>query len=196
MDSKEKLRCWNTTNPLYTKYHDEEWGVPVHDDKVLFEFLVLDGFQAGLTWLLILQRREQFRKSFDCFDPQKVAAYTDLDVERLMKTPNIIHNKLKIKATLKNARQFLIVQKEFGSFNDYIWSFVGGKPVSNTFARLADLPAETEESKAMSKDLKVRGFGFVGPTICYAFMQAAGLVNDHLTNCFRYKQIEHMKNTL
>ena len=137
MDSKEKLRCWNTTNPLYIKYHDEEWGVPVHDDKVLFEFLVLDGFQAGLTWLLILQRREQFRKSFDGFDPQKVAAYTDLDVERLMKTPNIIHNKLKIKATLKNARQFLIVQKEFGSFNDYIWSFVGGKPVSNTFARLA-----------------------------------------------------------
>jgi DNA-3-methyladenine glycosylase I len=194
MDSKEKPRCWNTTNPLYMKYHDEEWGVPVHDDKVLFEFLVLDGFQAGLTWLLILQRREQFRKSFDCFDPKKVAAYTDLDVERLMKTPNIIHNKLKIKATLKNARQFLIVQKEFGSFNDYIWSFVGGKPVNNTFAKLEDLPAETEESKAMSKDLKVRGFQFVGPTICYAFMQAAGLVNDHLTNCFRYKQIERMGN--
>ena len=194
MDSKEKPRCWNTTNPLYIKYHDEEWGVPVHDDQVLFEFLVLDGFQAGLTWLLILQRREQFRKSFDCFDPQKVAAYTDLDIERLMKTPNIIHNKLKIKATLKNARQFLIVQKEFGSFNNYIWSFVGGKPVSNTFARLQDLPAETEESKAMSKDLKVRGFQFVGPTICYAFMQAAGLVNDHLTNCFRYKQIERMGN--
>jgi DNA-3-methyladenine glycosylase I len=196
MDSKEKLRCWNTTNPLYIKYHDEEWGMPVHDDKVLFEFLVLDGFQAGLTWLLILQRREQFRKSFDCFDPQKVAAYTDLDVERLMKTPNIIHNKLKIKATLKNARNFLVIQEEFGSFNDYIWSFVGGKPVSNTFARLEDLPAETEESKAMSKDLKVRGFQFVGPTICYAFMQAAGLVNDHLTNCFRYKQIEHMKATI
>jgi DNA-3-methyladenine glycosylase I len=195
MDSKEKLRCWNTTNPLYIKYHDEEWGVPVHDDKVLFEFLVLDGFQAGLTWLLILQRREQFRKSFDGFDPQEVAAYTDLDVERLMKTPNIIHNKLKIKATLKNARQFLVIQEEFGSFNDYIWSFVGGKPVSNTFARLEDLPADTDESKAMSKDLKIRGFQFVGPTICYAFMQAAGLVNDHLTNCFRYKQIEHMKNT-
>ena len=194
MDSKEKARCWNTTNPLYIKYHDEEWGVPLHDDNMLFEFLVLDGFQAGLTWLLILQRREQFRKSFDCFDPQKIAAYTDLDIERLMKTPNIIHNKLKIKATLKNARQFLIVQKEFGSFNDYIWSFVGGKPVSNTFARLQDLPAETEESKAMSKDLKVRGFQFVGPTICYAFMQAAGLVNDHLTNCFRYKQIERMGN--
>lgn len=194
MDSKEKTRCWNTTNPLYIKYHDEEWGVPVHDDKVLFEFLVLDGFQAGLTWLLILQRREQFRKSFDCFDPQKVAAYTDLDVERLMKTPNIIHNKLKIKATLKNARQFLIIQKEFGSFNDYIWNFVGGKTISNTFARLQDLPAETEESKAMSKDLKVRGFQFVGPTICYAFMQAAGLVNDHLTKCFRYKQIERMRN--
>jgi DNA-3-methyladenine glycosylase I len=194
MDSKEKTRCWNTTDPLYIKYHDEEWGVPVHDDRVLFEFLVLDGFQAGLTWLLILKRREQFRKSLDCFDPQKVAAYTDLDVERLMITPNIIHNKLKIKATLKNARQFLIVQKEFGSFNDYLWSFVGGKPISNTFARLQDLPAETEESKAMSKDLKVRGFQFVGPTICYAFMQAAGLVNDHLTDCFRYKQIERMRN--
>jgi DNA-3-methyladenine glycosylase I len=194
MNSEDKLRCWNTTNSLYIKYHDEEWGVPVHDDKVLFEFLVLDGFQAGLTWLLILQRREQFRKSFDCFDPQKVADYTDLDIERLMKTPNIIHNKLKIKATLKNARQFLIVQKEFGSFNDYIWSFVDGKPVNNTFARLEDLPAETETSKAMSKDLKIRGFQFVGPTICYAFMQAAGLVNDHLTSCFRYKQIEHMRN--
>ncbi len=196
MDSKEKTRCWNTTNPLYTKYHDEEWGVPVHNDKVFFEFLVLEGFQAGLTWSLILQRREQFRKSFDGFDPKKVAAYTDLDIEQLMKTPNLIHNKLKIKATINNARQFLTVQKEFGSFNNYIWKFVGGKPVINTFTALEDLPAETKESEAMSRDLKARGFKFVGPTVCYAFMQATGLVNDHLINCFRYKELERLEKNI
>jgi DNA-3-methyladenine glycosylase I len=192
MDSTLK-RCWGTTNLLYVKYHDEEWGVPVHDDRRLFEFLVLDSFQAGLTWLLILQRRDSFRKAFDEFNIEKIAKYTSVDVERLMATPNIIHNQLKIKATINNAERFLLVQKKFGSFDSYIWGFVNGKTINNCFNSLADLPAETKESKAMSQDLKKRGFKFVGPTICYAFMQAAGLVNDHLTFCFRYKQIKENK---
>lgn len=186
-------RCWETTNPLYLKYHDEEWGVPVHDDRKLFEFLVLDSFQAGLTWLLILQRRDSFRKAFDNFNPEKISKYTSRDVERLMETPNIVRNQLKIKAAINNAEKFLIVNKEFGSFNAYIWGFVNGKTIHNSFATLADLPAETQESRAMSQDLKKRGFKFVGPTICYAFMQAAGLVNDHLQFCFRYKQIKENK---
>ena len=183
-------RCWNTDYPLYNKYHDEEWGVPVHDDRTLFEFIVLDGFQAGLTWWLILKRREDFREAFNNFNPKVVASYTENDVERLMKTPNIVHNKLKIKATINNAKRFLEIQQEFGSFDSYIWQFVKGKTIQNNFTRLEDLPAETEESRAMSKDLKARGFNFVGPTICYAFMQAAGLVNDHLKGCFRHKQIK------
>ncbi len=183
-------RCWNTTNPLYIKYHDEEWGVPVHDDNKLFEFLVLDSFQAGLTWLLILQRRDYFRRAFDDFNPQKIANYTPADVERLMQTPNIIHNRMKIEAAVNNAAKFLSVQKEFGSFDRYIWRFVNGRTIHNSFASLDDMPAETAESRAMSQDLKQRGFKFVGPTICYAFMQAAGLVNDHLTWCFRHKQIQ------
>ena len=192
MDSKLK-RCWDTTNPLYVKYHDEEWGVPVHNDRKLFEFLVLDSFQAGLTWLLILQRRDTFRRAFNDFNPEKIAKYTDSDVERLMATPGIIRNQLKIKAAVNNADKFLLVQKEFGSFDAYIWRFVGGKTINNAFESLADLPAETEASRTMSQDLKKRGFKFVGPTICYAFMQAAGLVNDHLKFCFRYKQIKENK---
>ena len=184
-----QLRCWNTTDPLLVRYHDEEWGVPVHDDRTLFEFLVLDSFQAGLSWLLMLQRRENFRKSFDGFNPEKVGKYTSADVERLMRTPQIIHNQLKIKAAINNAVRFLSVQKEFGSFNSYIWGFVNGQTIHNTFTRPADVPAETVESRMMSQDLKKRGFKFVGPTICYSFMQAAGLVNDHLIFCFRYKQI-------
>ena len=187
--NSELLRCWNTTEPLYVRYHDEEWGVPVHEENKFFEFLVLDAFQAGLTWWLILKRRDSLRKAFDGFDPQKVASYTASDVKRLMETPNIIHNERKIKAAVNNAAQFLLIQKEFGSFDVYIWRFVGGKTIVNNFARLEDLPAQTEVSKAMSKDLKHRGFQFVGPTICYAFMQAAGLVNDHLTGCFRHKQL-------
>jgi DNA-3-methyladenine glycosylase I len=187
--NSQPRRCWNTTNPLYVKYHDEEWGVPVHDDNKLFEFLVLDSFQAGLTWLLILQRRDYFREAFDNFDPQKVADYTPAEVERLMQTPNIIHNRMKIEAAVSNAARFLSVQKEFGSFDGYIWRFVNGRTIHNSFASLEDLPAETAESTAMSQDLKRRGFKFVGPTICYAFMQAAGLVNDHLVWCFRHKQI-------
>jgi DNA-3-methyladenine glycosylase I len=165
----------------------------VHDDRKLFEFLVLDGFQAGLTWLIILQRRDNFRAAFDGFNPEKIAKYTAADFERLMATPNIIRNQLKIKAAINNAEKFLSVQKEFGSFDAYIWSFVNGKTIHTSFKSPADLPAETEESRAMSRDLKNRGFKFVGPTICYAFMQAAGLVNDHLTFCFRYKQIKENK---
>lgn len=188
MNSKLQ-RCWGTTNPLHVRYHDEEWGVPVHDDKVFFEYLVLGGFQAGLTWWLILQRREDFRLAFDNFDPAKVAKYTAADVERLMTAGNIVHNRLKIKAAVNNAAKFLQVQKDHGSFDRYIWQFVDGKTIVNSYMRLEDLPAETAESKAMSVDLKARGFQFVGPTICYAFMQATGLVNDHLTVCFRRRQL-------
>ncbi len=189
MDSTLR-RCWGTTDPLYVRYHDEEWGIPVHDDRKLFEFLVLDSFQAGLTWLLILQRRDYFRKAFDNFNAEKVSKYTSADVERLMATPSIVRNQLKIKAAINNAEKFLSVQKEFGTFDTYIWSFVNGKTIHNCFTSWQDVPAETVESKAMSQDLKKRGFKFVGPTICYAFMQAAGLVNDHLTFCFRYRQIK------
>jgi len=161
MDSMLK-RCWGTTNPLYLKYHDEEWGVPVHDDRKLFEFLVLDSFQAGLTWLLILQRRDSFRIAFDNFNPEKIAKYTSRDVERLMETSNIVRNQLKIKAAINNAEKFLSIQKEFGSLDAYVWRFVNGKTIHNSFESLADFPAETEESRAMSKDLKKRGFKFVG----------------------------------
>ena len=185
-------RCWNTDNPLYVKYHDEEWGVPVHDDNKLFEFLVLDCFQAGLSWLIILKKRDAFRKAFDNFDPEKIAEYTEKDVKRLVEDSNVVRNRNKILATINNARCFLKVQKEFGCFNTYIWQFVNGKIIQNSFVHLSDLPAESDESKAMSKDLKKRGFQFVGPTICYAFMQAAGLVNDHLVICFRYNQIKNI----
>jgi len=186
----ELRRCWNIDNPLYIKYHDEEWGVPLHEDNKLFEFLVLDAFQAGLSWLIILRKRDAFRKAFDCFDPEKVAKYTDKDVERLVKDSAIVRNRSKILATINNTRCFLKVQKEFGSFDTYIWQFVHGRTIQNSFVQLSDLPAESNESKAMSKDLKNRGFRFVGPTICYAFMQAAGLVNDHLVTCFRYNQVQ------
>jgi DNA-3-methyladenine glycosylase I len=190
--NRELKRCWNIDKPLYNKYHDEEWGVPVHDDKKLFEFLVLDGFQAGLSWWIILERRDTFRKAFDNFDPKKIAKYTLEDIDRLMNNPGVIKNKAKITSTINNAQQFLKIQKEFGSFDTYIWQFVQGKTINNKFKELSEMPPETEESKAMSKDLKKRGFKFVGPTICYAFMQAAGLVNDHLVNCFRYNQIQEM----
>jgi DNA-3-methyladenine glycosylase I len=185
-------RCWNTENPLYIKYHDEEWGVPVHEDNKLFEFLVLDCFQAGLSWLIILKKRDAFRKAFSDFDPEKVAKYTEKDVERLVEDSNIVRNRKKILATINNARCLLQVQNEFGCFDAYIWRFVNRKAIQNSFVQLSDLPAESDESKAMSKDLKKRGFQFVGPTICYAFMQAAGLVNDHLVACFRYKPIQKM----
>ena len=184
MEGTQK-RCWNTTEPLYIKYHDEEWGVPVHDDRRHFEFLVLDGFQAGLSWWIILQRREKLRAAFDGFDPNKVAKYTQKDINRLLKADGMIKNKGKIAAAITNAQQFLKIQQEFASFDAFIWQFVSGKPKQNALTRLSEMPAETEESRAMSKALKARGFKFVGPTICYAYMQAAGLVNDHLTWCFR-----------
>lgn len=183
------LRCWNTTNPVHIKYHDEEWGIPLHNDKKFFEFLALGGFQAGLTWWLILQRREHFRDAFDGFDPKKVAKYGSKDFERLMATPGIVHNKQKILATINNAKRFLEVQDEFGSFDCFVWSFVGGKTIQNSFKTLGDLPTETNESKALSKALVKRGFQFAGPTICYALMQATGLVNDHITSCFRHNQL-------
>jgi DNA-3-methyladenine glycosylase I len=191
MKSKLK-RCWDTDNPLYIRYHDEEWGVPVHEDNKIFEFLVLDCFQAGLSWLIILKKRDAFRKALDNFDPEKVARYTEKDVERLVEDSNIVRNRNKILATIKNARCFLEVQKEFGCFSVYIWQFVNGRTIQNSFVQLSDLPAESDESRAMSKDLKKRGFQFVGPTICYAFMQAAGLVNDHLVTCFRHNQIKNV----
>ena len=182
-------RCWNVDKPLYIKYHDEEWGVPVHDDQKLYEFLVLDGFQAGLSWWLILEKREAFREAFNSFDPEKVAKYTAKDTERLMNTPGVVKNRAKILATISNAQQFLNVQKEFGSFDAFIWKFVKGKTVQNVFKNFSEMPAETEQSRVMSRELKKRGFKFVGPTICYSFMQAAGLVNDHLVDCFRYAQL-------
>lgn len=182
-------RCWNTNEPLYVRYHDEEWGVPVHDDRKLFEFLVLDAFQAGLSWWLILKRREVFRAAFDGFDPVKVSKYDSSDVERILSIQGMIKNKAKIAAAITNAQSFLPIQVEYGSFDQYIWQFVGEKTIINSFCSLSELPAESPESKAMSSELRKRGFKFVGPTICYAFMQAAGLVNDHLVTCFRYKQV-------
>jgi DNA-3-methyladenine glycosylase I len=183
----EKVRCvWPGTDPLYIKYHDKEWGVPVYDDKKLFEFLILEGAQAGLSWITILRRREGYRKAFAGFDVKKVAKFTEKDVERLMNDPGIIRNRLKIQSAIKNAEAFMKVQKEFGSFSNYQWQFVGGKPIQNK--RVRKIPATTRESDAFSKDLKKRGFSFVGSTIMYAHMQAVGMVNDHLTKCFRHKE--------
>jgi DNA-3-methyladenine glycosylase I len=179
-------RCgWVNTDPLYIQYHDEEWGVPVYDDRKLFEMLCLEGAQAGLSWYTILQRREGYRIAFDGFDPVRMAAYDDAKREALLQDARIIRNRAKVKAFVQNANAFLQVQAEFGTFSAYIWQFVGGTPKVNCPVTLHDLPAETEESRAMSKALKKRGFGFIGPTICYAFMQACGLVNDHTTTCFR-----------
>ena len=186
-----KRRCdWSGTDPLYVKYHDREWGVPVHDDRRLFEMLILEGAQAGLSWLTILKKREAFRKGFDRFDPRRVAKYDAKKIRELLGNSGIIRNRLKIQAAVQNAKAFLEVVDEFGSFDRYIWRFVGGKPIQNRRARLKDIPARTEESDALSKDLKKRGFKFVGSTICYAFMQAVGMVNDHVVECFRYKEIK------
>jgi len=173
-------------SPLMVDYHDKEWGVPVHDDRTLFEFLVLEGAQAGLSWQTVLNKRENYRKAFHAFEPVKIAGYNNKDVQRLLRDPGIIRNRLKIQATIKNAKQTLEIQKEFGSLDKFIWRFVGGKPIKHGFASLSEVPATTNESDAMSKDLRKRGLRFVGPTICYAFMQAVGMVNDHATKCFRY----------
>jgi DNA-3-methyladenine glycosylase I len=171
------------------RYHDEEWGVPEHDDRMLFEFLILEGAQAGLSWSTILNKRENYRKAFDAFDPERVAGYDRRKIERLLRDPGIVRNKLKIAAAVTNAKAFLSLQKEFGSFDRYIWRFVGGQPQVNSAKSMKQVPARTPESDAMSKDLKKRGFKFVGSTICYAFMQAVGMVNDHIVDCFRYKKL-------
>ncbi len=186
-----KIRCaWaSLANPLYLAYHDTEWGVPLHDDRLLFEFLILEGMQAGLSWATILRKRLNFRRAFDRFDPRKVARYDARKVRSLLADPDIIRNRLKIAAAIQNAKAFLAVQKEFGSFDAYIWQFVDGRPKKNAWRRLNDIPAQTPESVAMSKDLVRRGFRFVGPTICYAHMQATGMVNDHTVDCFRYDQV-------
>lgn len=185
-----KQRCfWVGNDPLYIEYHDKEWGVPVYDDDKLFEFLILETFQAGLSWITVLKKRENFRKAFDGFDYKKIANYSDNKYDELLNNAGIIRNKLKIKATISNAQAFIAVQKEFGSFSKYIWSFVEGKPIKNTFAKREDVPATTELSNAISKDLKKRGFKFVGSTVIYAHMQATGMVNDHTTDCFRYNEV-------
>jgi len=188
---KELIRCpWCGTDPLYMKYHDEEWGVPVHDDDKLFEFIVLEGFQAGLSWRTILYKRENFRKAFDGFNAEKIARYTDIKVQKLLNDAGIIRNKLKISATITNAKAFLNIQDKNGSFNDYLWQFTNGKVKKNEWRSLKELPAKTPESDAMSKQLIKDGFKFVGSTICYAHMQATGMVNDHLVNCHRYKKVK------
>jgi len=180
-----KQRCaWPQKNPLMIKYHDEEWGRPVHDDKILFEFLILEGAQAGLSWQTVLNKRENYRAALDNFDAKKIAKYDEKDVARLLANEGIIRNRLKIAATIQNAKMFLDVQKEFGSFDAYIWKFVGGKPIKNKVKSIKDIPTKTKESDAMSKDLLKRGFKFVGSTICYAFMQAVGMVDDHEEGCF------------
>jgi len=185
---KPFTRCAWARNELSIRYHDEEWGVPVHDDRILFEFLILEGAQAGLSWDTILKKREHYRKAFDQFDPRKVAAYDEKKQTALLNDPGIVRNRLKIAAAIQNAKSFLAVQKEFGSFDAYIWQFVDGKPKINHWQTLKEIPARTPESDAMSKDLLKRGFKFVGSTICYAFMQAVGMVNDHTVDCFRRKQ--------
>lgn len=188
-----KRRCWATNNPLYIQYHDEEWGVPIHDDKKLFEFLILGGFQAGISWEIILNKREAFRKSFDFFDFDIISEYDEEKVRQLMNNKSIIRNKSKILATINNAKKVLQIQHDFSSFNKYIWNFQPKNKGKLFCKKFSELPAETQESIAMSKDLKKRGFLFVGPKICYAFMQAVGLVNDHLFSCFRYDEIEREK---
>lgn len=184
-----RTRCWGTGIPIYEAYHDTEWGVPVHDDRKLFEFLILEGMQAGLSWITILRKRENFRAAFDNFDPEKIARYDKRKIKKLLSDPGIIRNRLKVGAAVTNAQAFLKTQKEFGSFDKYIWQFVSGKPIKNKRKSFKQLPARTKVSDEMSEDLKKRGFKFVGSTVCYAHMQATGMVNDHLVHCFRYSEL-------
>lgn len=185
-----KERCgWCSDDPLYITYHDQEWGVPAHDDRHLFEMLILEGAQAGLSWITILKKRDNYRQAFDQFDVEKVAAYTDADVQRLLGDAGIVRNRLKIAAAIKNAQGVLQIQQEFGSLDRYLWGFVDYQPVQNCWENLKAVPVQTDASLRMSKDLKKRGFSFVGPTICYAFMQAVGMVNDHEQGCFRHPQV-------
>jgi len=189
------VRCWGSSGGLHGEYHDLEWGTPVHDDRILYEFLVLEGFQAGLTWDLVLKRRENIRSAFEGLDPAKVASYEGGDIDRILASPGIIRNRRKIEAAVRNARAFLEVRREFGSFDAYLWKFVGGKTIDRQLKTFKEMPAFTAESEAMSRDLKRRGFSFVGPTTCYAFMQAVGMVNDHLVHCFRYKELKSARRS-
>lgn len=185
-------RCeWANRSELERSYHDHEWGVAIHDDRILFEFLILEGAQAGLSWSTILRKREGYRKAFDNFDAGKISQYSEADVSRLLADSEIIRNRLKIKAAVINARAFLQLQEEFGSFDRYIWQFVDGRPIRNSWEKLADIPTSVPEAEVMSKDLRKRGFKFIGPTICYSFMQAVGMVNDHVVGCFRYEELQH-----
>ncbi len=187
-------RCdWATSNPLETEHHDKEWGVPVHDDRLLFEMLILESAQAGLSWATILQKRAGYLQAFDNFNAKKVAKYSAKKIETLLQNPGIVRNKLKINATVENAKQFLEIQKEYGSFDMYIWSFVDARPINNSWKKQSDVPAKTQASDAMSKGLKKKGFKFVGPTTCYAYMQATGMVNDHLVSCFRYSEVNKLQ---
>ncbi len=185
-----KKRCaWVPDDPLYRDYHDLEWGVPVHDDRLLFEFLILEGAQAGLSWATVLKKRDNYRRAFDNFDARKIAKYDNRKIAKRLSDPGIIRNRLKIHAAVQNARAFLQIQKNFGSFDGYIWQFTGGQPIVNSWHTIKEVPAQTPESDTMSKDLKKRGFNFVGATICYAFMQAVGMVNDHTMDCFRHGEL-------
>lgn len=188
-----KKRCeWCGSDPLYVAYHDEDWGVPVHDDRLLFEFLILEGAQAGLSWLTILKKRENYRKAFHAFDVERIAKYTEADVARLLADAGIVRNRLKVESAIKNARGVLDIQGEYGSLDSYLWRYVDGTPSENAWKSIAEIPAKTKLSDTMSRDLKKRGFNFVGSTICYAFMQAVGMVNDHTTDCFRHKEVKRL----
>jgi DNA-3-methyladenine glycosylase I len=190
-----KQRCeWCGADPLYISYHDEDWGVPLHDDRKLFEMLILEGAQAGLSWLTVLRKRQNYRKAFHDFDPEIVAGYSPVDLDRLLVDPGIIRNRLKIESAIKNARGVLAIIEEFGALDSFLWRYVDGKPQQNAWTSIAEIPARTKIADMMSKDLKQRGFNFVGPTICYAFMQAVGMVNDHTVQCFRHEQVRQMKN--
>ncbi len=187
-------RCdWSTSDEIYIEYHDKEWGVPVYDDRKLFEMLILEGAQAGLSWITILKRRETYRLAYDGFDPEKMAKWNSKKIKRLLNDPGIIRNKLKVEAAMTNAQAYLKIAEGPATFKDFIWSFVEGTPINNSWKSLSEMPASTEKSKKMSKELQKRGFKFAGPTICYAFMQAVGMVNDHVTGCFRYREIRDLK---
>lgn len=191
MVKKNKKSCsWAVNNPLMKEYHDKEWGTPVHDDRLLFEFLILEGVQAGLSWNIVLQKRENYRKAFEDFDYKKIANYREKKVEELLQNKGIIRNRRKIEATISNAKAFMEIQKEFGSFDAYIWRFIDHKPIQNAWKSLEEIPAKTDMSETISKDLKKRGFKFIGPTVIYAFMQAVGMVNDHTSDCFRYYELK------
>ena len=187
-------RCdWANTNPLETEHHDEEWGVPIHDDRLLFEMIILEGAQAGLSWATILQKRNGYLKAFDNFDARKISKFSDKKIQELLQNSGIVRNKLKINATVENAKRFLEIQNEYGSFDSFVWSFVGGKPINNAWKKISDVPTRSPESDEMSKGFKKKGFKFIGSTICYAYMQAVGMVNDHLVSCFRHSEVKKLQ---